>query len=412
MARDLGRLLAGEAGSGPGTCGDANLRNLGTSSNANCASAAANDSFCGIVNPTNGTTAPWPYTDKSGNSSYLQGEFYEGGVNLTALGLGDRCFSSVASETRSSTSTTATLKDFTLGQFGNCGSSTTTQSSVTGSTSIGTGSVSVSDSATVKVTGVTTWSGSVQFHLRGTIGAPQEVSTDIGGPVAVSNSTPTVQSDTAKVTAAGDYCWSAHFTSNTTGVPDSNDNGENECFTVTPVKPALPTTAGGDVVLGNPVTDTAALSGTSDQPGTPAINPTTPGAKAGGTITFTLVKNDCTTLATGTGTNPQSVPVNGDGTYGPVSFTPDAPGTYHWKATYTPATGDPNNLSSTFNGDCSDANEKVVVTSVASSMKSGQSFIPNDSATVSAPAGGDLAGSVAPTRRSKTSAQTASRTAS
>jgi hypothetical protein len=381
-------------GSTAGTCGDANLRNLGTSTNANCASAAANDSFCGIVNPTNGTTAPWPYTDKSGNSSYLQGEFYEGGVNLTALGLGDRCFSSVASETRSSTSTTATLKDFTLGQFGNCGSSTTTQSSVTGSTSIGTGSVSVSDSATVKVTGVTTWSGTVQFHLRGPIGAPQETSTDIGGPAAVSNSTPTVQSDTAKVTAAGDYCWSAHFTSTTTGVPDSNDNGENECFTVTPVKPALPTTAGGDVVLGNPVTDTAALSGTSDQPGTPAINPTTAGAKAGGTITFTLVKNDCTTLATGTGTNPQSVPVNGDGTYGPVSFTPDAPGTYHWKATYTPATGDPNNLASTFNGDCSDANEKVVVTSVASSMKSGQSFIPNDSATVSAPAGGDLAGSV------------------
>lgn len=158
--------------------------------------------------------------------------------------------------------------------------------------------------------------------------------------------------------------------------------------------PSLPTTAGPGVVLGNPVTDTAALSGTSNQPGTPAINPTTAGAKAGGTITFTLVKDDCTTLATGTGNNPQSVQVNGDGTYGPVSFTPDAVGTYHWQATYTPATGDPNNVGSTFNGDCSDANETVVVTSVASSMNSHQSFIPNDSATVSAPAGGNLTGSV------------------
>jgi hypothetical protein len=377
-----------------GTCADANLRTLATSTNANCASVAAGDAFCGIVNPTNGTTAPWPYTDKSGNHTYLQGEFYEGGVNLSLLGLSNLCFASVASETRSSTSTTATLKDFVLGQFGNCGSAVTTQSSITGSTSIGTGSVSVSDSATVTVQNISTWTGTVQFHLRGPIGSPLEVSTDIGGPVAVSNSTPTVQSNTATVTAAGDYCWSAHFHSTTTGVKDSDDNGQNECFTVTPVTPALPTTAGPDVVLGNPVTDTAALSGTSNQPGTPAINPTTAGAPAGGTITFTLLKDDCTTLATGTGTNPQSVPVSGNGTYGPVSFTPDAAGTYHWKATYTPAAGDPNNLGSTFNGDCSDANETVVVLTVASSMTSAQSFIPNDSASVSAPAGGNLAGSV------------------
>jgi hypothetical protein len=377
-----------------GTCGDANLRTLATSANANCASAAAGDTFCGIVNGTNGTTAPWPFTDKSGNSTYLQGEFYEGGLNLSALGLGDRCFASVGSETRSSTSTTATLKDFVLGQFGRCGSSVTTQSSVTGSTSIGTGSVSVSDSATVTVSGIATWAGSMQFHLRGPIGSALEVSTNIGGPVAVSNSTPTVQSNTAAVTAAGDYCWSAHFTSTTTGVPDSDDDTTNECFTVTPVTPALPTTAGPDVVLGNPVTDTAALSGTSNQPGTPAINPTTAGAPAGGTITFTLLAANCTTLASGTGTNPQSVTVSGNGTYGPVSFTPDAVGTYHWKATYTPATGDPNNVGSTFNGDCSDTNEEVVVTSVASSMTSQQSFIPNDKATVTAPAGGNLAGSV------------------
>jgi hypothetical protein len=381
-------------GSTVGTCGDANLRIKATSTSANCGSASANDSFCGIVNPTNGTIAPWPYTDKSGNSTYLQGEFFEGGVNLTALGLGDRCFASVGSETRSSTSTTAVLKDFILGGFGKCGSSVTTQSSVTGSTSIGNGSVSVSDSATVTVTNITTWNGTMQFHLRGPIGSPLEVSTDIGGPVPVSNSNNPVQSNTATVTAAGDYCWSAHFHSTTSGVPDSDDDGTNECFTVTPVTPSLPTTAGDDVVLGNPVTDTAALSGTSHQPGTPAIDPTTPGAKAGGTITFTLLKNDCTTKATGTGTNPQSVTVDGDGTYGPVSFTPDAVGTYHWTATYTPATGDPNNVGSTFNGDCSDSNETVVVTSVKSSMTSAQSFIPNDSATISAPAGGNLAGSV------------------
>jgi hypothetical protein len=382
-------------GSTAGTCGDANLRIKGTSTNANCTSAAANDQFCGIVN--SGTiTMPWSFTDKSGTpgNGALNGEFFEGGVNLTALGLSGQCFASVASETRSSTSTTATLKDFVLGQFANCGSATTTQSSITGSTSIGTGSVSVSDSATVTVQQFSTWTGTVQFHLRGPIGSPLEVSTDIGTPVAVSNTTPTVNSNTATVTAAGDYCWSAHFHSTTSGVQDSDDNGVNECFTVTPVTPALPTTAGPDVTLGNPVTDTVMLSGTANQPGTPAINPTTAGAPAGGSITFALYKSDCTSLATGTGTNPQSVTVSGNGTYGPVSFTPDAAGTYFWKATYTPATGDPNNVGSTFNGDCSDANEDVVVISVASSMTSAQSFIPNDSATVSAPAGGNLAGSV------------------
>src|SRR5262249_39008127 len=94
-----------------GTCGDANLRTLASSNNANCATATASDSFCGLVNGAT-ITMPWSFTDKSGtpNNQALNGEFYEGGVNLTKLGLGDRCFASVASETRSSTSTTATLK--------------------------------------------------------------------------------------------------------------------------------------------------------------------------------------------------------------------------------------------------------------------------------------------------------------
>jgi hypothetical protein len=378
-----------------GTCGDANLRTLATSTNAKCSSAAADDAFCGQVNP--GTiTMPWSFTDKSGtpNNQALNGEFYEGGVNLTTLGLADRCFASVASETRSSTSTTAVLKDFVLGGFGKCGSSVTTQESTGGTVSIGTGSVSVTDQATVAVTGIANWTGSVQFSLKGPKGTTRETTQVIGASKTVNQGSKTATSDAATVTAAGDYCWSAHFTSGTTNVPDSDDDGTNECFTVTPVTPTLATTAGDDVVLGNPVSDTATLSGTSNQPGTPAINPTTAGAAAGGTIRFTLLKNDCSTLATGTGTNPQTVPVSGNGTYGPVSFTPNTIGTFHWKAEYIPATGDPNNIGSTHNGDCSNTNETVVVTSVKSSLSTTQSFIPNDSARVSAPAGGNLAGSV------------------
>jgi prealbumin domain-containing protein len=265
----------------------------------------------------------------------------------------------------------------------------TTASTPTGSVPIDGGSVLTSDSATVTVN-ATTWAGSVQFHLRGPIGSPLEASVDIGGPVAVSNSTPTVPSQTATVTAAGNYCWSAHVTfTNPAGVPPADDDGTNECFTVTPVTPMLATTAGPGVDLGNPITDTATLTGTANEPGTPVINPTTPGGPAGGTITFTLYgPNDCTTVAF----TSDPVPVTGDGTYGPVSFTPTAPGTYHWAATYS---GDPPNTNGTpHNLDCSDTGEDVVVTGVASSMTSAQSFIPNDSATISAPAGGDLVGTV------------------
>ena len=107
----------------------------------------------------------------------------------------------------------------------------------------------------------------------------------------------------------------------------------NECFTVTPVTPTLATTAGADVVLGNPITDTATLTGTSNKPGTPAINPTTAGGPAGGTITFTLYGTE--QLHHGRVHLAARSPVSGDGTYGPVSFTPTAVGTYHWAATYT-----------------------------------------------------------------------------
>src|SRR5262245_56867867 len=152
---------------GTKTCGDQNLLTLASSNAANCASAAANDGFCGIVNP--GTiTMPWSFTDKSGtpNNQALNGEFYEGGVNLSSLGLADRCFASVASETRSSTSTTAVLKDFILGNFGDC--KTIVQTTPTAaSVSIGTGSVQVTDQATVTVTGVAAWSGTLQFSLCG-----------------------------------------------------------------------------------------------------------------------------------------------------------------------------------------------------------------------------------------------------
>lgn len=68
----------------------------------------------------------WPYVDKDGNTSYAANTFVEGGVDLTALGLAEGCFSSFLARTLSSgNSQNAQLKDFALGSFDLCGASGT-----------------------------------------------------------------------------------------------------------------------------------------------------------------------------------------------------------------------------------------------------------------------------------------------
>jgi hypothetical protein len=204
----------------------------------------------------------------------------------------------------------------------------------------------------------------------------------------------TVVSPTAFVTSAGRYCWRATWTGDSAnGIPGSSDSSATECFTVNPVTPTLSTTAGPDVNLGTAVTDSATLSGTATQPASPVINLTgTGGAAAGGTITFKLYgpsNSGCGALVF----TSSPVTVSGNGTYGPVSFTPTAPGNYHWVAVYSGNL--PNTNGVTHNADCTDTNEDVTVTSVPSSMRTDQSWVPNDSATISAPAGtGNLAGTV------------------
>ncbi len=391
-------------GSGGDTNGTLNFLAGGTA--AKCGGSSP-DAFCGIVNPTDGTTVPWSFLDKSGNSTYLNGEFYEGGVNLSdpSINLGGECFASVASETRASTSPTATLKDFVLGSFGTCVSSTVTtpqQSDGTGipagGLSIGTGSVQAQDQAVVTATpSSVNPTGTVSFFVCGPLAAPALCDTGgtaIGVRTLAGTTNPaTAVSDLATFTSAGRYCFRAVYSGDAAkGIPGSSDSRATECFVVNPVTPTLTTSGGPDVVLGNPITDTATLTGTANKPGTPVINPTTAGGPAGGSITFSLYGPSDTGCGALFGTVTPVTPVTGDGTYGPVSLTPTAVGTYHWVASYS---GDsPNTLATDHNTACTDTAEDVVVTSVASSLFSAQSFIPNDSVTVSATAGGALAGSV------------------
>ena len=86
--------------------------------------------------------------------------------------------------------------------------------------------------------------------------------------------------------------------------------------------------------------------------------------------------------------------MSGNNTYNSPApqFVPTAPGNYHWVAVYS---GNPPNTNGlTHNAACTDTNEDVTVNTVNSTMATAQSWVPNDSATISAPAGGALAGSV------------------
>jgi hypothetical protein len=398
-------------GSG-GDTASGTLQSLGGGTNKRCqASLPENDAFCGIVNPLNGTTAPWPFLDKSGNTTYLQGEFFEGGINLSLLpaGIASQCFASFLSESRSSTSPTATLKDFVLGAFAPCETTLETTpldgagNPISGPLSIGTGSVSVRDRAVLTVEGTNTFDGTITFFLC-KLDSPDlcddsdaaHHGTQIGAAQTISGPSPvTVTSDAATVTSVGRYCWRADYSGDAgAGVPPASDSRATECFTVSPVTPTLTTQASGPVALGNPISDTATLTGTANQPGTPVINPTTAGAPANGTITFTAFgPNDCTTVAFG----PVTRIVSGDGTYptaaqAAVSFTPTAVGTYTWVASYS---GDPPNTNPVPASACPDTTgtETVVVTDTTS-VTTAQDWLPNDTATITSAGGSALSGSV------------------
>jgi Bacterial Ig-like domain (group 3) len=105
--------------------------------------------------------------------------------------------------------------------------------------------------------------------------------------------------------------------------------------------PVLTTQATTPVTLGNPISDTATLSG--------GDNPT-------GTITFNVYGPDDADCS-GEPASTSVVDVNGEGDYSSGPFTPLAVGTYRWTAEYS---GDANNEA--VMSECNAPNEASVVT--------------------------------------------------
>jgi hypothetical protein len=341
------------------------------------------------------------------------GFFGEAAVDLTATIFGGstacRTFANTIPSTVTGNSDTADYKDTILATappITNCTSTTVTTPKTgagadipAGGLSIGTGVVAVKDSAVVDLVGGTAApAGSVAFSLCkvDSPGLCITGGTSVGSTNLTGSAYPvTVASPTAYVTSVGRYCWRATFSGDSAnGIPGSSDSRANECFTVNPVDPTLSTTAGADVQLGTAVTDSAQLGGTATQPANPVINLTgTAGPAAGGTITFKLFGPSASACGSLLYTSP-TVAVSGNGTYNSPApqFVPTSAGDYHWVAVYS---GSTNTNGITHNAACDDTDEDVTVTTVASSLTSTQRWTPNDSVTVSAPAGsGNLAGTV------------------
>jgi len=79
----------------------------------NCNPTTGDSELCAVVNSGN-AVAPWGFLNKSGQTFFAHGELLEGGVDLNAIfGSDVPCFTTFMAETRSSTSPTATLSDFT-----------------------------------------------------------------------------------------------------------------------------------------------------------------------------------------------------------------------------------------------------------------------------------------------------------
>lgn len=364
--------------------------------------------------PGNLTLGPGVLLDDDVSEALFSDDGFRGeaAVDLTAavFGPNQACvsFANTIPSTVTGNSDTADYKDTILRQttpISNCVATIATTPKKGDGTAIpggglpiGTGAVPVKDSALVGVTGgaatpagsVTFWLCKVDFPATCSSGGTEIGSTNLSG----ANYPATVLSPLAYVTATGRYCWRATFSGDAAnGVGAVTDSSANECFTVNAATPSLTTTAGAGGYVGDEVTDSASLSGTVPQPADPVINTTgATGAVAGGTVAFKLYgpsDSGCGSLAY----TSDPVDVSGDDTYDTPDpqFTPSAAGTYHWVAIYS---GSPNTNAYTHNEDCDVTDEDVTIDTAPSTLSSVQTWVPNDTVTVSSDAGGELAGKV------------------
>ena len=193
---------------------------------------------------------------------------------------------------------------------------------------------------------------------------------------AVTSGNGTYPSGTFTTTAAGTYRFVAAYSGDANNAAVTTlCNDPNESVVVAPASPALITTASGSGPLGGAISDSATLSG--------GVNPT-------GTITFDLFGPNNATC-TGVPIFTSTVTVTGNGNYPSGPFTPTAPGTYRFEASYS---GDANNAAIALTA-CTAAGESVVVTQAVPAIVTTASAPVAAGGTISDTA--TLSGGVSPT---------------
>lgn len=302
-----------------------------------------------VLGPGNGADATantaddgpdWTFTPKSGTAnSYPVNSFFEGGIDLNSLGLEGECFGSVLSETRSSDSTDAVLKDFVVSPFEACSASIATTPSA-GPYAVNT---AVTDSATITASGPAP-TGTVDFYICGptpglatcsTSGTQLTPSPDLSGAVVL-NGTYTVTSAPFTPTTPGDYCFFGTWAGNSNYPGRLSDNSANECFTV----PKLPSSVVTQVhnAAHVAITNTSVTQGTVIHDNA-VVTGSAGGPVPTGSVTFTLYSTiDCSgSPRTATPpTNPETVALTVGATSSSAestSWTPAA-GVYSYKASY------------------------------------------------------------------------------
>ncbi|HET7029764.1 MAG TPA: DUF11 domain-containing protein [Candidatus Limnocylindrales bacterium] len=224
-----------------------------------CTNAGVTDLACAATN-LDTTDSPWPFTDKSGENDFLAGELFEGGINLTDLGLDSGCFTSFIAETRSSQSVTATLSDFAGGQFSFCVPPTiSTQVRQDGQSLGSVGSISMGESVTDHATfsgSKGAVEGSADFFVC--FNASSTPNCASGGTAVGSSDIDSGAADSDEFTpdAVGYYCFRVDFTPVAASkyLAASHTNQTTECFQVLPANVTIDKTADdGSVSAGEPI---------------------------------------------------------------------------------------------------------------------------------------------------------------
>ena len=235
-----------------------------------CTDAPAVDKACAVTNQDD-INPSWNFDDKAvaGTNNLIPPEsFFEGGIDLDQLFGGNApCFSSFFAETRSSQAVTATLKDFSGGNFDTCVPPTITTK--VSASSIDQGG-SVTDTATLTGSDGPA-SGTVDFFVCGPANAATACTsggTKVGDSVDVvtNASGGTATSGSFTPTAAGWYCFRAVYNPDADSqyLKGSHTNATSECVQVhgagiaitKTANPEGPVSAGDDIGFDITVTST------------------------------------------------------------------------------------------------------------------------------------------------------------